>query len=249
MSFFLSKFLLFLIKPLVWVFVLLLFSLFVKNARKKRQLLIAAIAMALFFSNKVIVTQVAKWYEPTFPALQHYKVGILLGGFSSFNQEASTLKSQYAGDRLTQTLKLYYTGYIDKILMSGGSGRLFDKTVVEADYTKDYLQAIKLPDNAVIVENKSRNTKENFVYAMALLGELGEAEGKILVITSAWHIPRTKLLAEKQGLMNFDYYPTNSMVDSLTIEDYWLPQPSAIWHWEILVKEWVGYITTRIGLT
>ncbi|MNR35286.1 hypothetical protein D3C85_1531190 [compost metagenome] len=116
-------------------------------------------------------------------------------------------------------------------------------------YTQTYLRAIKIPDSAVIIEKESRNTKENFIYANKILKNLNKPDAKILVITSAWHIPRTKLLAEKQGLKNLTYFPTNSLSDNYSVEDYLLPQSGAIYSWELLLKEWVGYIVTKLGIT
>lgn len=249
MVFFLSKFLLFLIRPLVWVMVIALYALFSKNKRRKRKSLIFAIVLLYFFSNKFILGQVAYWYEAKQPVLAHYDVGLLLGGFSSYNNETKSLKAQFSGDRLTQTVRLYQEGKIDRVLMSGGSGSLLEEGPPEALYTAEYLNALKIPDSAVIIEKESRNTKENFKYAAELLKGLHKSDPKILVITSAWHIPRTKLLAEKQGFKNIDFYPTNSLKDNYSFEDYLLPQASAINGWELLLKEWVGYAVTWVGLT
>ncbi|MDQ8005572.1 MAG: YdcF family protein [Pedobacter sp.] len=249
MSFFLSKFLLFIIRPLVWIVVLLLYSLFAKKKRYKKRSLITAIVLFLFLTNNVILGTVASWYEAKYPTLKHYDVGMLLGGFSSYNTTTKSLKTEISGDRLTQTIRLYNQGVIDKILMSGGSGNFLEKNPVEAIYTEEYLKAIQIPDSAVIIEKESRNTKENFVYTIEILKKMNKPDAKILVITSAWHIPRTKLLAEKQGLKNVDYYPTNSLKDNYSFEDYLLPQSKAIIGWELLVKEWLGYLTTKLGIT
>ncbi len=249
MSFFLSKFLLFLIRPLVWIAVLLLYSLFAKHKRYKKKALIAAVTLLLVCTNNFLLGTVAAWYEPEYPKLKHYEIGMLLGGFSSYQNQTKALKAEYAGDRLTQTIRLYHDGVIDKILMSGGSGNLLERNPVEAVYTQDYLQSIHIPDSAVIIEKESRNTKENFAYTIEILKKMNKPNAKILVITSAWHIPRTKLLAEKQGLKNVEYYPTNSLKDNYSFEDYLLPQSKAFMGWELLIKEWVGYLTTKIGFT
>ena len=249
MSFFLSKFLLFLIRPLVWVAVLAIYGLFSKTKRYKRRAYIASIVLLLFFSNKFVLGEVASWYEPKSPTLTHYDIGLLLGGFSSYNEETQSLKAEFSGDRLTQTIKLYHQGTIDRILMSGGSGSLLERNQPEALYTQTYLRAIKIPDSAVIIEKESRNTKENFIYANKILKNLNKPDAKILVITSAWHIPRTKLLAEKQGLKNLTYFPTNSLSDNYSVEDYLLPQSGAIYSWELLLKEWMGYVVTKLGIT
>jgi uncharacterized SAM-binding protein YcdF (DUF218 family) len=249
MSFFLSKFLLFIIRPLVWLVVLALYSLFSKSKRNKKRALITLIVLFVFLSNNFILGTVASWYEPKSYPNKHYDIGLLLGGFSSYNESTKSLTTEFAGDRLTQTIRLYQEGKIDRILMSGGSGGFLEKNPPEATYTDAYLKAIRIPDSAVIIEKESRNTKENFQYAAKILYTLNKPDAKILVITSAWHIPRTKLLAEKQGLKNVDYYSTNSLVDNYSMEDYLIPQAKALEGWEFLLKEWVGYVVTKLGIT
>lgn len=248
MTFFLSKFLLFIIRPLVWVIALALYALFCKNKQYKRKAMVAAIVLLFFFSNKFILGQVAYWYEPKYPVLIHYDIGLLLGGFSGYNNETQSLKAQFSGDRLVQTIRLYHQGKIDKILMSGGNASVLKKGLPEAIYTAEFLKSIRIPDSAIIIEKDSRNTKENFEYVAKLLKGLDKSNAKVLVITSAWHIPRAKLLAQKQGLINIDYYPTNSLRDNCSFEDYLLPQASAINGWELLIKEWVGYLVIKLDL-
>lgn len=249
MSFFLSKFLLFLIRPLVWIVVLAIYGLFAKNKRFKKRAFVTSVVLLLLLSNKFILGEVASWYEPKYPTLAHYDIGLLLGGFSSFNEETNSLKAEISGDRLVQAIRLYGEGKIDRILMSGGNGSYLDKNPPEAVYTNEYLKSIRVPDSVVIVEKQSRNTKENLVYAEEILKGLNKPNAKILVITSAWHIPRTKLLTEKQGLKNIAFYPTNSLNDNYSFEDYLLPQAGAITGWELLIKEWVGYVVTKLGIT
>jgi hypothetical protein len=41
--------------------------------------------MLVFFTNNFILGTVAGWYEPSSPPLKKYDVGLLLGGFSSYN--------------------------------------------------------------------------------------------------------------------------------------------------------------------
>ncbi|WAC39146.1 YdcF family protein [Pedobacter sp. SL55] len=249
MTFFLSKFLLFIIRPLVWISVLAIYSLCSKSKRNKKRSLTVLIVLLLFMSNQFILGKVAGLYEPKAPVLAHYDVGLLLGGFSSYNEQTKSLKAEYSGDRLAQTVKLYHQRKIDRVLMSGGSGGFLERNPPEAIYAAAYLNAVGVPDSALIIEKESRNTKENFAYADKLLKALNKPDAEILVITSAWHIPRTKLLAEKQGLKNVTYYPTNSLSDNYSFEDCLLPQAEAIMGWELLIKEWVGYLTTKIGLT
>ena len=52
-----------------------------------------------------------------------------------------------------------------------------------------------VPDQAIVIEDRSRTTYENAVETKRLLGN-----ASILLVTSALHMPRALSLARKQGL-------------------------------------------------
>jgi uncharacterized SAM-binding protein YcdF (DUF218 family) len=91
-----------------------------------------------------------------------------------------------------------------------------------------------------MVENQSRNTLENAQYSLKLI-EKYKSNASILVITSAWHIPRTKLIFSRFSKKPLDYYPTNfEGKTEFDLEDFILPSASAFAGWEKILKEWVG---------
>lgn len=97
-----------------------------------------------------------------------YDTGILLGGYINFNALAPAGVSTFnqAGNRLTGTLMLYRTGRIRRILLSGG--RLIGDVRPEADAVREFLLQCGVPDSAILVENRSRNTRENALYSRAI---------------------------------------------------------------------------------
>lgn len=240
MIFILSKVLLFLIKPIVWVFALLIFAAITKKIRLKKRLLLAAIIVFYVFANGYLVGKINYAYEAGYPKMQHYEVGIVLGGFSGLNKENHQIAFNWASDRLFQAMALYKKQQIDKILISSGNAHIFDKQVKEADLAAQYLKLIGIPDSAVLIENQSRNTVENAAYSLALIKKY-MPKAKILVITSAWHIPRAKLIFSKYGHLPIDFYPTNSSGDTnLDFENLLIPNAGALSSWELLFKEWIG---------
>jgi len=248
MFFILSKVLLFMIKPLFWITILLVVALFTKKQDRKRRLIIATIIVFLFFSNAFIVGKIANWYEADYPVKQKYDVGIVLGGFSGFNERNHQIAFNWASDRLFQTLALYKKGKINKILLSGGNANLVDNKIKEADLVVDYLKLIGIPDSAILFENQSRNTLENAKNSLALIKKY-KPDAKILVITSAWHIPRAKTIFEKQTTNKIDYYPTNFIgKTSFNFEDLIIPDLGSFGTWELLFKEWIGLAVDRIRL-
>jgi len=246
MFFILSKILLFLIKPIVWIFVLLIFAVTSKQAQRRKRYTICALSIFFVFSNGFIVGKIVNGYEAGYPKLQHYDVGIVLGGFSGLNKRNNEIAFNGAGDRLFQAIALYKRGNIKQILLSSGSANLIDKKVKEADLALKYLKLIGIPDSAILIENQSRNTIENARYSLALI-EKKNPKAKILVITSAWHIPRARLTFNKLARQKIDYYPTNfSGNTEFVFSDFIIPNAGALGAWEMLFKEWIGLIVDRI---
>jgi len=246
MIFILSKCLLFLIKPIVWVFAMLILAALTKKRREKKKLYILATITTFIFSNGFIVGMAANWYEAGYPAKQKYDIGIVLGGFSGLNERNHQIAFNWAGDRLFQALSLYKKGIIDQILISGGNAHLIDNKVKEADLVNRYLKLIGIPDSVILLENQSKNTTENAKNSLELIKK-HMPDAKILVITSAWHIPRAKVIFDKQTNHKIDYYPTNFIGrTSFNIGDFIIPDIGAFGTWELLFKEWIGLAIDRI---
>ncbi|GAA3960981.1 YdcF family protein [Pedobacter ginsengiterrae] len=237
----------FLLKPILWICLLLILAVCKKYEPNRKRLLFAALALLIFFSNAFIVGKIFNFYESGYPQKDRkYDVAIVLGGFSGLNKRNNKIAFGSSGDRLFQAIELYKNGKIGKILLSSGSSNLIDKKVKEADLAVAYLKLIGIPDSTILIENQSRNTIENAKFSLALI-EKQKPQASVLVITSAWHIPRTKLIFNKQSKNKLDYYPTDFRgVVEYEFGDFIIPNASALGSWEILLKEWVGYVVDGI---
>ncbi|MDN3585905.1 YdcF family protein [Pedobacter aquatilis] len=183
-------------------------------------------------------------YEAKYPPQRKYDIGILLGGFSKSNKDGELAVSE-RGDRLIQAIHLLKIGAIKKILISGGSGKIIGKEPIEADITLKYLKDIGIPDSLILVENRSKNTIENAKYSVELANHY-RADASVLVITSAWHIPRAKMIFNRAFKRELDYYPTDYIgKESYDISDYYMPDASALSYWQYILKEWVGCLVDR----
>ncbi len=245
MVFILSKLLLFLIKPLVWVFFLILSAIFSKSKLRRKRLIVAGIIVLLLFSNSFIVGKILNGYEATTPTLTHYDYGIVLGGFSGTDEKTNAIRFNWTADRLYQTIHLYEKGVVENILVTSGSSNISNNEIKEADQVYKYLRGIGIPDSAIVIESKSRNTLENARYSTLIIKRLNP-KAKVLVITSAWHIPRAKLIFSKYMKENITYYPTNYMGKiKYSWSDYFVPSLGALINWQFLIKEWIGLIVDR----
>lgn len=110
------------------------------------------------------------------------------------------------GERVTLTLQERLSKGIEylnenpktKVIVSGGKG--FEETLSEAEAMKRYLVERGINPSRIILEDKSTSTAENFKNTKELLKEMGYKDKiKIMVITSDFHMMRSKMLARRFG--------------------------------------------------
>lgn len=247
MFFILSKVLVFLLRPVSWLAILFLLAIFLKNKKWKRRCLIYAAVLFFFVTNHFIVNQVIKAWEldgiHASEMQAPYDICILLGGYSNPNIEDPNPRFQFntRANRLTQAVELYQQGKFKKILLTGGSGSLMQNLPSEALQSETFLQLMGIPEEDIIIEADSRNTRENAVFTKAILDEK-YPNASLLLITSAWHMRRSKACYDKVGL-TFDYHCTDHVgeINRLTPESVILPNSDGFIRWDMLIKEMVGY--------
>lgn len=250
MFFEVSKILHFLLSPIIWILVMLLTALILRNKKRSRQLLIAAVSAFIFFSNSFIVDEFTRVTEmPMIPDSQlgTYDAGIVLGGgMVTIDRSGDRLIFQENTDRILQAIHLYKKGRIRKILLSSGSGSIVFKDMLEGALLKRYLIETGIQGKDILVDSLSRNTYENAVCSAKLLTD-SIPVGKYLLITSALHMARAKACFLKQGL-TVDVYPVSKKTGQRRWDIGYLlvPEVENIEAWQKLLHEWVGYLVYDI---
>jgi uncharacterized SAM-binding protein YcdF (DUF218 family) len=124
---------------------------------------------------------------------------VLGGGTKAADYPRQTVELSEAGDRTLYAAWLYHQGKADYILLSGGN--VFTDTLTtepaEAEDMLAVMQMLNVPDEAIWLETKSRNSYENALYSRYLLEDKNIST--VLLVTSAIHMPRAVALFEKQG--------------------------------------------------
>ena len=251
MFFVLSKVFSFLIKPISWVFALLLFALFTRDPRKRRNRLVWVIVMMYFFSNPIPYGYVIRAWEerPVEKAqLGKYEAVIVLGGLSGYDKGLKRIIFGQGSDRLFQAYELYKQGYAKRLLMTGGSGLVLSQDMKEGTFVRDYLLGIGMNKKDLLIESESRNTRENALLTKELLDAEG-IQGKFLLVTSAFHMRRAKGCFDKAGI-DVDIYPTDRHGRdpgkySLS-PDIIFPNAGVLTAWNHLIREWVGYCVYKV---
>ena len=253
MFFILSKIFAFCIKPIVWILSSFILSFFIKGEKRKRTIFLSGLILLFLLTNNVLFQLVVKWWEPKTVRInsleKEYDFIVLLGGYSDFQTAMGKSEFQLGlkgGNRLITALHLYKNGFGKKILLSGGSGKLLGDKFGEAEYVAPFLKTLGIPDSAIIIENKSRNTWENAVFSKQIIDSI-QKNASCILVTSALHMPRSKACFDKAGLVTTiyptDYYSEKSdNLMKLLIE----PSSSNLFAWEAILHEWIGVITYKI---
>ena len=109
------------------------------------------------------------------------------------------LKSR--ADRAVEFAKMQKNAVKKDITFIPSGGKGDDEIIAEADAIKNYLVSIGVPENSILVENKSQNTYENLRNSMELIrNHTKNDDPKIAFSTTNYHVFRTGVFASQQGI-------------------------------------------------
>lgn len=219
-----------------------------KKQMLRKRLLVTAVVLFLVFSNYWLFSVCVRAWQPKVEHAHYntkYSAGIVLCGMTSTDKKEGSFFGNNS-DRFLQTLRLYKTGVINKIFVSGGDGSLLQNKPKEADFLYKEFLAMGVPDSALIVEHNSRNTYESAVMAKHYLDSL-KIPQPYLVITSAEHIPRSLLCFAKAGMQVQPHAADYKVVNSnLSFADYVFPNVGVLSQWRNFIKEIVGTVVYKV---
>lgn len=257
---FLSKLLPLFIYPTGLVFLLILLALFFSRRQKQTRFILIATLLILFLSgNRWLSYSLARtieWkYLPSPTTLSAPAIVVLGGGTESNLTPRQGVEVNSAGDRMLHAADIYHQGAAPIIILSGGNVEWMDSLDNSpAGDMRQILLKLNVPDSAMILQTRSQNTHEDAEFSARLLKEKGIS--KIILVTSAMHMPRSVALFEKQGI---EVLP--SPTDFTITEDGWqrmfspnfetfltniVPNSSAIGLTTTVMKEYIGMIVYRM---
>lgn len=128
---------------------------------------------------------------------------IVLGAKVNGTEISNTLKL-----RLDKAIEYYNKHKSVNIIVSGGQGN--DENITEALAMKNYLISNGVNSNNIIEENKATTTLENIIYSKKILDNMNN-KGKVLIVTSDYHLFRGRLIASILGIENEGLCSTSSI--------------------------------------
>ncbi|WP_229969317.1 YdcF family protein [Pontibacter harenae] len=236
--------------PFLWVLVLLFLALFLKSAKWKRVSLATAVAILLVFSNPFLANEVWRaWEVDATPVAEvaNHEIAVILSGVTGYREDMpDRIHTHKGADRFLHPLQLYRLGKVKRLLISGGSGYVTGNAVPEAEQIEKILLMAGVAEEDIITEANSRNTRENALNTAALLKDYPDWQQPLLV-TSAFHMRRSRACFEKVGLQpiiySTDFYSTPRR---FTPDETIIPNVGAFEKWHLLIHEVTGFIVYKI---
>lgn len=148
-----------------------------------------------------------------------------------------------AAERMTVPVGLVRQHPNLELIFSGGEGRLFTTGVTESELARVFYQQQGLDMTKVRLEDGSRNTRENAQQVARLLGD--RCKEPWLLVTSAWHMPRSMAEFEAVGCKVTPYPVDFRTGDSTSWTEYSLAH--SLVRWQTALHEWLGLLIYGIS--
>ncbi len=233
--------------PLALILWLLGLALLWRRRRWGQALLVLGpclVFLAAFnFTGKPLLERLEYYYRPRPEAqeLAGVKWVVVLGAGIWDDPRLSTTARLTQGSvcRLVEGIRIWRQIPGARLLVSGG--RLFNQ-VSEAEGLAKLARELGVPDSCIVQEDGSRDTGDQARLVASLVGE-----DRIVLVTSAHHLPRAMLLFRRQGL-----YPVPAASDFMVRQGQtsnparFYPSSVGIEIWETIIHEGLGLVWTNL---
>ena len=234
-----------LLNPVLWVVVLLAMALFGSHrnsGRSSRRLTGMAWGLLLFMGwgwppARLMLALENSNLRPTLPVKAVSGI-VVLGGMLGPEMIAAARQQvplNDAAERMTETMALARRHPAWTVVFAGGGGQFLEADYrPEASLAAELWQQQDLPLAQLKLEDRSRNTAENAVFAARLPGI--DPKANWLLVTSAWHMPRAMAIFQKAG-WHVIAWPVDYRADPM-LSNYSLVEGPRLW--QLVLKEYVG---------
>jgi uncharacterized SAM-binding protein YcdF (DUF218 family) len=234
----------------LWLMPLGALLLLLRRRKTAVFLLVGAFAWLLVWSLPVASVPLRRGLEQQFPqrpAGDYPTVDaiIVLGGGIQGGRTGwrSGPHLQAGADRGWFGAQLYHAGRAPVVILSGGDSGWSDADEPEANGIQAFERDLGVPQSALLIEARSRNTEENALFTKQLMVE--HHLSTALLVTSALHMPRAFALFRAQGIdviaapTDIEAIPPQSALKN------WLPDTETLDRSGKAIKEYLGLAVLR----
>ena len=184
------------------------------------------LVLGLWFFFSFVALLVYSWFYRRLPRKRRFDYIIIHGAGLRGEEPTPLLRG-----RIDKALELWKAQGAHAILIpSGGQGS--DEVISEAEAMARYLSSRGVPQDSILLEDRSTTTMENLLFAKHLLEARVLGAYRCAFVTSDYHVFRTSLYASKVGLKGDGigsktagyYFPTAFIREFIAItKEHWLP--------------------------
>jgi len=241
---YLHKILPYAISPLVLILVLVAYGVF-KNKKKYSVvgLVLLYIASTSIVADFLFEKIEGKGIKAVVAAQPADGIVVLSGMMTHVTSAAGPVYEWGDADRFFAGIDLYQAGKAGRLIFTGGA-LPWDKVAQnEGMVLKTFAQRMGVPEASITVSREAQNTAQEAQAVWDLFASRASQASqppKILLVTSAFHMPRAQRLFERQGFV-VEAFPVDFRVRvrAMTPMDF-LPDPRALSLTDVFVRELLG---------
>lgn len=248
MYIYLSKILPLMLLPIGIVLELSLVALLLSWCGKRKSsvvFLLTAMLVLLLSSLPIVGDKLMATLEREYPAIALEDIPVsecvvMLGGaVDPILPPRVDVELFEAADRVFKTASLYHAGKANVLIIAGGGQPWSPFEQSEAEAVHSILVDWGVPASAILLDTRSRNTRENAINSRELLEESNC--GKPLLVTSAAHMKRSVAAFNRLGV---EVFPVSVDVRVVEVPEYtfmdYVPGADALKMTTDAMREWMG---------
>ena len=231
---------------------IILGSLYFFLRTKRKYWLAVPLLLIYLLSISAVSTKLIKPLEGYYPqpdpdSLKGAQAIVVLGGGASDNVSDFNGKGQIssrAANRFLMALRLHKALNIP-VILSGGQG--YSRSATEAEIAARTLTSCGVEEEYLILEDRSRNTQENAAFTKKICQQ--KHLQKIILVTSACHLPRSVMLFQREDIDVIPYpadYRTSNR-NALDVFSF-VPSINSLYNTTASFKEYMGIFAIKTGL-
>jgi len=163
----------------------------VKRLRGKKLAVLVSLLVVFLIILFAIITAVNIAQYGKLEEKAHCDVAIVLGAATSGEEVSPVYR-----ERINHGIWLYENGYVDYLILTGGVGEGNEKS--DAYVAKQYAIEKGIPNQAILIEERSTITEENLEYAKAIMD--AHSMDTAIVVSDPLHMKRVMLMADDYGI-------------------------------------------------
>ena len=236
---YLHKILPLIFSPLFFIITLIIFGLILSS----KKISFAGVAILVIFSMPIISKKLITYLESDYELIQPSGVKsadavVVLSGMVKTIQTKNGLDYEWgeAADRIFAGIDLFKLNKAPVLILTGGK-LPWSIGVSEGEYLKDVAIKFGVPEKDILITENVENTDQE---AKAIKNLLLLDNPKIILVTSAFHMPRAQLVFKAAGI-NVIPFPVDFRIGAqkITFMNF-IPSASSFSATSFFVREIIG---------